>query len=310
MHAFLVRAALLARMVLHTLGKTDLSLSSGVLFSQGLPGYLYNVGTQMYLGQVLSEEDQNMWIKGVSEKKDAVPLRIQKMFSNGYPYTLIALDDLGSTMVSVPKERNSVLPHASFNGPQVWGVSGLSFVHFYPNSKRSHVRFAFSPPVLKTSNGFKIYAGDKCLTLEPHGFLRALECVETLSPRGKNQIFSWITTHPTTYAEQYGTISQVWAPSSTASPGSNPSTSSSAPSARYSSAYSSLLSPPSSRASSMPPVSPAFSTPPVPPMPLPRSSAFSDMPNKENSLSEEGYKVSLEEATKHAKHPYIYPIDE
>lgn len=170
--------------------ETQVLESPGVLFDPDVPGYLFSVGAQQYLGQIESREEKLLWIKGAPSQEKAMLLRIHRVLSNGNTYHLIATEE-SDLAAARPKERRDVYPHYDTSRLQVLGVNSLSFIHVYPNTGRANVRFSFSPPVLKHANAFKIYLLDRCLELGGSGFLRAADCVETLSPRGKRQLFAW-----------------------------------------------------------------------------------------------------------------------
>ncbi|KAI5132516.1 hypothetical protein NEAUS04_0448 [Nematocida ausubeli] len=162
-----------------------------IAFAANSPGYLYNMGSHVFLRWSRSPYDKYMWVKGTKDANKAGLFKIQKAKYHSATYSLIMSAD--SRVVNAAKKKNTQNIDFPFYGtPSIGLIGEAPYVHIGMTTDTSDPNswFSFSPPQTK-KNFFKIYLKNKCLTVEGSGYAKLDDCVAAPAEKHAQQLFKW-----------------------------------------------------------------------------------------------------------------------
>lgn len=163
-------------------------------FYNGESGYLYNIGTSSYLTKIKVENNRITWIKGTEYPEKAALLRIEHVFYKGASYNLIMLEDTSGVYGKYREESLSAY-NAPFFGIPVFSLINTEsekFIGISTDTSLPRTWITFSPPIFKKSNAFKIYLGNRCMSIKEAGYLVLEKCVVAPESERNNQLFIWL----------------------------------------------------------------------------------------------------------------------
>lgn len=172
------------------------SLAQGVnqtTFGTSAPGYLYNVGSQVFLTWAKTPAERFMWIQGKRNPLEAKLFRIQRASYHSATYNLIMPAD--PNLNNMFKQKVNPIPAYPFHGMPAMCLLGTRFNKYIGltlDTSNSNAWFSFSPPITR-ENYFQIYLNDKCLEIENEGYLNMHSCVLYPNDKRRRQLFRWLS---------------------------------------------------------------------------------------------------------------------
>ncbi|OAG33375.1 hypothetical protein NEIG_00930 [Nematocida sp. ERTm5] len=161
-------------------------------FAAGSAGYLYNVGSHMFLSWARAPHDKYMWIKGTKSDKIASLFKIQRTKYHSATYSLIMSAD--PRVLNAKKKTTTTHVDFPFYGTPTIGLignRGHMHIGMTTDTADSNAWVSFSPPITR-ENFFKIYLKNKCLAIGDTGYAILEDCVSGPDERHARQLFRWL----------------------------------------------------------------------------------------------------------------------
>ncbi|KAI5173042.1 hypothetical protein NEFER03_2026 [Nematocida sp. LUAm3] len=163
-------------------------------FGNGMPGYLYNVGTGEYLISRRGRHDVCTMLRTTRSPVSASRFKIQRAFYKGYSYNLIVSDTPKDIQraATVSAAAKSPVPFYGYTVVSLLKEKEEKYLRLSTDTDSTSSWISFSPPFLKNLNAFKIYQESKCWTVDHMGYLVLDECTSFPKKIRNRQLFMWL----------------------------------------------------------------------------------------------------------------------